>query len=191
MQLTAAIQSILQQFTYYKLLAEKTMEQLPDDALFWKPNNESNSIAIIIQHMHGNMLSRWTDFLTTDGEKSWRNRDTEFEELVQTKAALLQLWETGWQCLFKALENVNETNIDTVIYIRNQEQHVIEAIYRQLAHYPYHVGQIVYIGKMVSEGSWQSLSIPKGGSKQYNQEKFAHKQKMNFTEDLLKKKHDE
>jgi hypothetical protein len=188
MQLQENIKSLQHQFEYYKLLANKTIAQLTEEALFWKPNEESNSIAIIIQHMHGNMLSRWTDFLTTDGEKLWRNRDGEFEEAIHTKAALLKLWEQGWQCLFNALATINETNINIPIYIRNQEQTVMEAIYRQLAHYPYHVGQIVYIGKMVCEGNWQSLSIPKGNSQQYNQEKFANKQKMNFMEDLLKSK---
>jgi hypothetical protein len=190
MHVADTIQSLLHQFKYYKLLAEKTIEQLKDDALFWKPNSESNSIAIIIQHMHGNMLSRWTDFLTTDGEKLWRNRDVEFEEVVTTKAALMQLWDAAWQCLFNALETINETNVNTVITIRNQELHVLEAIYRQLAHYPYHVGQIVYIGKMASEGTWQALSIAKGNSQQYNKEKFAHKQKANLLEDLLKNKDD-
>ena len=167
------LQSAHKQFAYYKTLGDKSFAQLPDEALFWQYNPSSNSIAIIVQHLHGNMLSRWTDFLTTDGEKDWRNRDAEFETVITTRAELLQKWEDGWACIFAALENLNTNDLETEIYIRNQAHTVTEAINRQLAHYPYHIGQIVFIAKMATDHNWASLSIPKGNSNTYNAEKFA------------------
>lgn len=155
------IASVLHQYAYYKGLAEKTFAQLPDEALFWQHNEDSNSIAIIVQHMWGNMMSRWTDFLTTDGEKDWRERDAEFEIGVKTRAALLEKWEEGWTCAINALEQLKPEDFDTTVYIRKEAHSVIEAINRQLAHYPYHVGQIVFIGKMLVDGEWKSLSIPR------------------------------
>jgi hypothetical protein len=182
------IDSVKKQFEYYKMLGEKTIAQVPDDALFWQYNEASNSIAIIVKHLWGNMLSRWTDFLTTDGEKSTRNRDAEFENEITTRGALLQMWEEGWQCLFDALNGITDDDLNKVVYIRNVGHTVSEAINRQLAHYPYHIGQIVFIGKMVCDGQWQSLSIPKGDSNKYNTGKFARpKHKGHFTDDLLKK----
>jgi hypothetical protein len=166
------IESARKQFEYYKLLGEKTFSQLSDEQLFWQYNEESNSIATIVKHTAGNMLSRWTDFLSTDGEKEWRNRESEFEKDIKDRKQLLQLWEDGWNCLFTALNSVTEDNINTVIYIRNIAHTVTEAINRQLAHYPYHVGQIVFIGKMLLNDKWSSLSIPRGASKAYNDEKF-------------------
>ena len=167
--LTAAIA----QFQYYKTLGEKTFSQLTIEQLHWQYNKESNSIAIIIKHMVGNMLSRWTDFLTTDGEKEWRNRDAEFENDIKTEEALLALWKNGWQCLFDALVSIKEDDLQKEIFIRNQGHTILEAINRQLAHYPYHVGQIVFIGKMLCDENWNSLSIPKGNSNIYNEEKFS------------------
>ena len=165
--------SAKKQFQYYKMLAEKTFEQVDDQHLFWNYNEESNSIAIIVQHMAGNMLSRWTDFLTSDGEKPWRNRDTEFAPDIKTKEELLSKWNNGWDCLFNALDSINEDNWDKDIYIRNEPHSITEAINRQLAHYPYHVGQIVFIGKMIAGTGWQSLSIAPGKSQAYNEEKFS------------------
>ena len=150
------------------MLGEKTIAQLSDEQLFWKYNEESNSIASIVKHLWGNMLSRWTDFLTTDGEKEWRNRDAEFENDIKDRAELLDKWEEGWNCLLNALNSLNESNWNTVIYIRNQGHSVMEAINRQLAHYPYHVGQIVYLAKEMRGGAWRTLSIPKGKSEEYN-----------------------
>ena len=182
------LESIKKQFAYYKLLGEKTFSQLDDDALFWQFNSESNSIAIIINHLCGNMLSRWTDFLTSDGEKDWRNREEEFEDIIKTKEELLAKWEEGWTCLFTAINSVNTTNFETEVYIRNQGHSIVEALNRQLAHYAYHVGQITFIGKMALGENWQSLSIPKGGSKVYNQEKFTKdKHKAHFTDEFLNK----
>jgi Protein of unknown function (DUF1572) len=165
--------SVNTQFQYYKSIAEKTFAQLIDEQLFWQYNEESNSIATIVKHLAGNMLSRWTDFLTTDGEKDNRNRDDEFVNDIQTREALLILWNKGWQCLFDALASITEEDLEREIFIRNQGHTITEAINRQLAHYPYHVGQIVFIGKMVCDRNWNSLSIPKGNSKEYNEEKFA------------------
>ena len=117
------------------------------------------------------MMSRWTDFLTTDGEKEWRQREAEFDNDLQGRAALLEKWNEGWACLFHALDQVNEENLNTIIYIRNEGHTIMEAINRQLAHYPYHVGQIVFIGKMMKDSDWNSLSIPRGGTAQFNAEK--------------------
>ncbi|MEZ4930963.1 MAG: DUF1572 family protein [Saprospiraceae bacterium] len=179
--------SVYKQFQYYKLLGERTFNQLDEKDLFWQFNNASNSIAIIVNHLWGNMKSRWTDFLITDGEKEWRQRDLEFENIIQSKNELIEKWEDGWQCLFIALESINENNFDTVIYIRNQGHTIVEAINRQLAHYAYHVGQIVFIGRMIKDGEWESLSIPKGQSSAFNQEKFSkEKKKAHFTDEFLK-----
>ena len=179
------LSSINKQFDYYKSLGEKTFHQIPEDKLFWQYNEESNSIASIVKHMHGNMMSRWTDFLTSDGEKEWRKRDAEFENDIQNKAELISKWNEGWECLFNAIQPLTEADLNKEIYIRNMGHSVVEAINRQLAHYSYHVGQIVFIGKMIADESWNSLSIPKGGSNAYNQEKFSKpKRKEHFTDDL-------
>lgn len=180
------LNSIQKQFQYYKLLGEKTFAQLTDEQLFHQLNEESNSIAIIVKHLWGNMLSRWTDFLNSDGEKEWRNRDAEFENTFKSREEILKHWEEGWQCLFHALDSLSERDMDKVIYIRNQGHSVSEAILRQLAHYSYHVGQMVYIGKIYANKNWQSLSIPKGHSNNYNAEKFSQeKQKSHFTDEFL------
>jgi hypothetical protein len=183
------LESVKKQFEYYKILGEKTFSQLSDEQLFWQYNSESNSIAIIVHHLWGNMMSRWTDFLTTDGEKDWRNRDTEFEQTITTREMMLSKWEEGWQCLFNALNSLTQSDLDKIIYIRNMGHTILEAIDRQLAHYPYHIGQIVFIGKMMCDNNWQSLSIPKGTSKSYNVEKFVQpKRKKHFTDEYLKSK---
>jgi len=173
------------QFEYYRSLGDKTFDQLEDKDLLWQYNNDSNSIAIIVNHLWGNMLSRWTDFLTADGEKEWRKRDQEFEAIIQTKEELLKKWNAGWDCLFLALNSVNEDNFDTEVFIRNQAHSIPEAVNRQLAHYAYHVGQIVFIGRMIKGKEWTSLSIPKGQSKAFNQEKIARgKHRGHFSDDL-------
>jgi hypothetical protein len=186
------VESVKKQFAYYKILGEKTMAQLPDEKLFWQYNNDNNSIAIIVQHLAGNMLSRWTNFLTSDGEKPERNRDAEFENNIHTRLQLLAIWQQGWDCLFNTLNTLSENDLQKQIYIRNQAHTVTEAINRQLAHYPYHIGQMVYIGKMVCKNTWVSLSIPKGNSNTYNAEKFSvEKHKAHFTDEVLKKQGDE
>lgn len=183
------LSSIRNQFEYYKLLGEKTFSQLTDEQLFWKYNEESNSIASIIKHLSGNMLSRWTDFFTTDGEKEWRDRDTEFDNDIKNREELMCKWEQGWNCLFGIINKLTPEDLEKIIYIRNQGHSVTEAINRQLAHYPYHIGQIVFIGKMKCDEKWNSLSIPKGESKNYNKEKFERpKERVHFTEEYLNHK---
>lgn len=170
--MTDYLNSTRKQFEYYKMLGEKTFAQVSDEQLFWQYNEESNSIAIIVNHLWGNMLSRWTDFLTSDGEKEWRQRDAEFENDIAGREELLTKWNEGWACLFKALDSLTTEDLNKEIYIRNEGHSVVEAINRQLAHYPYHVGQIVFIGKMVCDTNWNSLSIPRGNSKAFNTEMF-------------------
>lgn len=182
------LDSVKKQFEYYKSLGEKTFDQIDDDKLFWQYNKESNSIAMIVKHLSGNMLSRWTDFLTTDGEKDWRDRDSEFVNDIPSRAALLEYWCKGWDCLFRVLDTLKDDDLGKIIYIRNQGHTVVEAINRQLAHYSYHIGQITFIGKMIQNEAWISLSIPKGNSKSYNDEKFSQvKHQEHFTEEMLRK----
>jgi hypothetical protein len=186
------LRSANRQFTYYKILGEKAIEQLEPEQLFVSFNDDSNSIATIIKHLRGNMLSRWTDFLTTDGEKEWRDRDAEFDECIDqqdlTKEFVLNLWNEGWECLFKALADLKSENLSDIIYIRNEGHSVLEAINRQLAHYPYHVGQIVFFAKQLKNTEWNSLSIPKNRSTDYNADKFSKdKSKKHFTDDELDK----
>ena len=179
------LESVKKEFTYYKFLGDQTFEQIADEKLFWKPNQECKSIATLVKHLNGNMLSRWTNFLTTDGEKANRNREKEFEEDLKTRASLMLLWNQGWECLFKAIDTLTEGDLEKVIYIRNMGHTVQEAINRQLAHYPYHIGQIVFLGKLIQKDNWKSLSIPKGCSEEYNRVKFSKpKRKQHFTDDL-------
>lgn len=162
------IQTSIRRFKAQKQLADKTFEQLSEADFHFQPDPGSNNIAIIIQHMAGNMLSRWTNLLTEDGEKSWRSRDKEFEDQQFNKEQLLKLWEDGWNCLFNTLQSLKETDLLTDVYIRKEPLTVTDAIIRQMAHYPSHVGQIVYIGKMIKKENWKSLSIEKGKSEAYN-----------------------
>jgi hypothetical protein len=181
------LDSVSKQFAYYKMLGEKTFSQVDDEGLFWQYNEDSNSIATLVKHLWGNMLSRWTDFLTSDGEKEFRNRDAEFENDPTSREELIAKWDEGWACLFNAINSLSTDDLDKIIYIRNQGHTVTEAINRQLAHYPYHIGQIVFLGKMLSEHGWTSLSIPKGNSSTYNKDKFSQpKRKGHFTDEFLK-----
>ena len=164
------LKSTTKRLSYYKELGDKTFEQLDEADFHFQPNKTSNSIAVIIQHTAGNMLSRWTDFLTSDGEKEWRNRDTEFEELHLTKQALIDLWQKGWNCLLNSLNLLTEADLLKTIYIRSEGLSAIDAINRQLAHYPYHVGQIIYLAKIIKNENWHNLSIAKGHSAKFNQQ---------------------
>lgn len=178
-------ESIIKQFQYHKLLGDRTFEQLESKDIQWQYNSESNSISIIVKHIVGNMLSRWTNFLTEDGEKDWRQRDSEFEYAYFTKDDMINAWEKGWDCLFGAITPLQEDDFERLVYIRNQSHTVTEAINRQLAHYSYHVGQIVFLGKMIKGNEWRSLSIPKGDSSKYNKNKFSKdKERKHFTDDL-------
>ncbi len=155
-------------FRQYKRLGERAMEQVTDEQLFVAIDAEANSIAIIVKHMVGNMRSRWTNFLTTDGEKPDRNRDSEFVDPPQTREALLAVWENGWACVFAALEPLAEADLGRTVTIRGEAHSVMQAVNRQLAHYPHHVGQIVLLAKHFAGDRWQSLSIPRNKSADFN-----------------------
>jgi len=183
------LESVVKQFQYYKLLGEKALNQVPESQFFYAPNEESNSIAVIVKHLSGNMLSRWTDFLTTDGEKEWRNREAEFEADFSSPEEVWLAWNKGWDCFLGTLTALNTNDLATIIYIRNQGHSVVEAINRQLAHYPYHIGQMIFLSKLIVNDKWNSLSIPKGKSQEYNQDKFSQpKTTQHFTDEYLKNK---
>jgi len=165
---TSYIEDSLSLFRYYKTLAERAMAQLTDDQLQETLDSESNSIAIVVKHMTGNMQSRWPDFLTTDGEKPGRDRDGEFEDPPGTREALLAAWEAGWQCLFTALEPLSDADLQRTVTIRGEPHSVMQAINRQLAHYAYHCGQIVFLAKHLRGSEWKSLSIPRRKSAEFN-----------------------
>ena len=167
----AFLQSAIRKFNSQKSLGEKTFAQLDEKDLFFKPSKESNSIAVIVQHMSGNMVSRWTNFLTEDGEKPWRERDQEFEEVLTKKEEVLNAWNKGWRRVLDTLEMLQADDVLKTIMIRSEQMFVVDAVVRQLDHYGYHVGQIVYIGRMIKDGAWQSLSIPKNKSKAFNEAK--------------------
>jgi len=172
---TSYLEDSLELFRYYKELAERAMEQSPDDALFRFLDGESNSIAIIVKHMAGNMRSRWTDFLTSDGEKPDRNRDSEFEDPPRTRDELLRMWEGGWTRLFSALEPLSEADLAKTVLIRGEAHSVMQAINRQIAHYANHIGQIVLLAKHFAGDRWQSLTIPRSRSGDFNRRVAAGK----------------
>lgn len=168
---TSYLQESLGLFHYYKKLGERAMEQCPDEALFVTLDAESNSIAIIVKHMAGNMRSRWLNFLTTDGEKPDRNRDTEFETPPATRAGVIEMWERGWKYVFDALEPLTEADMTRTVTIRTEPHSVMQAINRQIAHYAHHVGQILFLAKHLTfskTGKWESLSVPRGKSTDLN-----------------------
>jgi uncharacterized damage-inducible protein DinB len=166
---TSYTEDSLELFRYYKKLAERAMEQVTDAQLFAALDDESNSIAIVVKHMAGNMRSRWTDFLTSDGEKPDRDRDSEFMEPPATREALLQLWEDGWNRVFRSLEPLSDADLGRTITIRGEAHSVMQAINRQVAHYAHHVGQIVMLAKHLAHDKWQSLSVPRNRSAEFNQ----------------------
>lgn len=158
----------IKHFLYYKKLGDQTFAQINDEQILFQFNSESNSILTIVKHLSGNMISRWTNFLTEDGEKEGRNRDKEFENTVQTKAEIIEIWEKGWLALFSALNQITPEIMHKTIFIRGEKHSVLDAILRQLGHYPYHVGQIIYIAKMLKNEEWKSLSIPINESSEFN-----------------------
>jgi len=175
---TSYVADSLALFRQSKKLAERALEQVPDEHLFTALDSESNSLAVIVKHIAGNMRSRWTDFLTTDGEKPDRHRDTEFEDPPPTRAALMALWEAGWARLFQALEPLPDTDLGRTVYIRGEAHSVMQAINRQMSHYSYHVGQIVFLAKHLTAkntGKWDSLSVPRAQSKQFTADVAAGK----------------
>ena len=163
------LQNSIKEFRKLKELGDKAFGQIKDEDFFYAPDEDTNSIAIIVRHMSGNMLSRWTDFLTTDGEKEWRNRDSEFEQVFYTdEEDVIEWWEKGWKVLFDTLQSLTENDLIKKVKIRSEDHTVIEAINRQLTHYGYHVGQIVYMAKYLAKSGWNSLSVPKGKSEEFN-----------------------
>jgi hypothetical protein len=163
------LEDALYQFRKLKELAEKAMAQVADEHFLSVLDDEANSISIIVKHMAGNLRSRWTDFLTSDGEKPDRHRDSEFvTETGDTRAGFMQRWEAGWRCLFEALEPLKAADLSRTVFIRSEPHSVIQAINRQLTHYAYHVGQIVFLAKHFAGSKWKSLSIPRGKSKEFN-----------------------
>ena len=169
--MTNYIENITTVFQNYKQLGEKALAQIPDSELDWQANEDCNSVVAIIKHLWGNMLSRWTDFLTADGEKPWRQRDAEFENETISRAHLMAKWEEGWAGMFSAFSKINDADLDKIVRIRNEKLTVMAAINRQLAHYSYHVGQIVYIAKIRKGKEWDSLSIPR--NKEFNDKNFS------------------
>jgi hypothetical protein len=166
---TNPIESAFGILKQYKTLADKALEQVSEEEFFRPPEPESNSIAIIVKHVNGNLLSRWTDFLTTDGEKEWRDRDGEFEMDTMERSQLMQMWERSWQCLFSSLEALTPDDLGKIVTIRSEPHSVLEAIHRTMAHISSHVGQIVFIAKMFKSGQWQTLTIAKRKSKEFNE----------------------
>lgn len=164
---TSYLKDSIEVLRYYKKLAERAMAQVPDEALLATPDPESNSIAVVVKHLAGNMRSRFSDFLTSDGEKPDRKRDTEFEAPPKTRAELLATWEAGWKHVFDALAPLTETQLNEKVYIRSEAHSVMQAINRQLAHYAYHIGQIVYLGKHYAGANWKSLTVPRGKSEEF------------------------
>ncbi|MGE7688577.1 DUF1572 family protein [Lysinibacillus sp. NPDC097214] len=158
---------VQKRFRSVKEQGDKTLSQLDNEQLHWAFNEESNSIAVIVKHVSGNMISRWTDFLTTDGEKATRNRDEEFTFSLQTKEEVMSVWEKGWQVFLDALQKLTEADLQGFVTIRGEQLSVIDAIERQMSHYSQHVGQIVYIAKLIKGSEWQTLSIPKGQSQEF------------------------
>lgn len=177
------IDTLQKLFLFYKSLGEKSMSQLEEQSLFWRPNETSNSIAIIVQHLSGNMLSRFTDFYISDGEKPWRQRDAEFEPVLSNQKEVMAAWEKGWDCLMNIVNNLQAENLLQTVFIRNEEHTVLEALLRQLAHYSYHVGQIVFVAKSIADQKWETLSIPKGASQNFNNEKFSKEAERKFFTD--------
>jgi len=165
---TSYLEDSLTLFRYYKKLAERAMEQVTDEQLLAVLDGEANSIAVVVKHMSGNMRSRWTDFLTSDGEKPDRNRESEFENPPANREALMNLWEQGWNYLFTALEPLSDHDMSRTITIRGEPHSVMQAINRQMGHYSYHCGQIVFLAKHLQHDRWKSLSIPRGKSADFN-----------------------
>ena len=186
---TDYLPGVIRIFEYYKSLGEKTLDILPEEKINWQYNEESNSMSTIVKHITGNMLSRFTDFLTTDGEKEWRNREDEFRQETMSKKGMMDRWHQAWKLFFEVLNNLKEEDLDKTVYIRNMGQTVTDALNRQIGHYAYHIGQMVYLGKMIMDNEWKSLSIPKGGSADYNAEKFSQPpHQENFSDEFLKRK---
>lgn len=176
----------LRLFRYYKLLTERTIRQLKDDDLYQTPSNGLNSITVLMKHLSGNMISRWTNYRTEDGEKPWRERESEFINDLKSRSELTDYWEKGWETLFQALESVNPGELDHIIYIRNEGHTIKEAIERHLAHVAYHTGQIVLLAKWKLGDEWEALTIPKEKTDEFNQKKFNEPKSRGFYKNRMK-----
>lgn len=183
---SAALDGSLRLYKYYKMLTEKTIIQLTDEELHHAPSNGLNSVAVLMKHTSGNMISRWTNFRTEDGEKPWRNRDEEFNDDLESRKEMLEYWEEGWNILFDSLNSVGDDEINDIIYIRNEGHTILEAVERHLAHIAYHTGQIVMLAKWMRGESWETLTIPKGETERFNQQKFNKPKTRGFYKDRLK-----
>ncbi len=182
---TSALNGSIRLFKYYKMLSEKTIAQLTDEELHQTLSDELNSVSVLMKHLSGNMISRWTNFRTEDGEKQWRMRENEFIDDLKTRAELLEYWERGWEILFDSLNSVKDEEINDIIYIRNEGHTILEAVERHLAHVAYHTGQIVMLARWMRGKSWETLTIPKGKTEEFNQEKFSQKKSKGFYKDRL------
>jgi hypothetical protein len=171
---TSYLEDSILLFRHYKRLAERAISQATDPQLYQLLDEDANSIAVVMQHLAGNMKSRWTNLLSEDGEKPWRNRDSEFEQPPATREALLQLWEDGWGCVFQALESLTDADLGRTVPIRGEAHSVMQAINRQVAHYAYHCGQIILLAKHFQHAQWTSLTVPKGKSAEFNAKVRAH-----------------
>ncbi|GIV32013.1 MAG: hypothetical protein KatS3mg030_315 [Saprospiraceae bacterium] len=160
-------------FRNYKSLSERAMAQLDNSQMHWRRDEHSNNVATIAKHMAGNLISRFTNFMTEDGEKPWRNRESEFDDDFSSREQLMDYWEKGWQCLFDAIEPLTDEDLDRTVKIRNEPHTVLEALNRQLTHYAYHAGQIVLLAKMQKGAEFESLSIPRGQSEEFNARMFS------------------
>jgi hypothetical protein len=170
---TSYIEESVTVFRLYKKMAEAAMAQMSDEQLFVTLDAESNSVALIVKHMAGNMRSRWTDFLTSDGEKPDRNRDSEFEDPPATRDAVMESWETGWRLVFSAIEPLTDADLGRTIMIRSEPHSVMQAINRQIAHYAQHIGQIVFLAKHLAGSNWKALTIPRNKSAEFNRRVLA------------------
>lgn len=165
--MSSFLESASKQLAKYKGLAERAIEQLDDNQFFWRPNDQSNSIAVLVKHISGNMLSRFTDLLTTDGEKPWRDRDGEFEVGQRSRAELMEQWTRSWDCMFETLRTLTDNDLEKSIAIKGEKRTVTDAIIAAVAHYADHIGQIVYVGKVQKNREWKTLSIPKKNKDDY------------------------
>lgn len=182
---SATLDGSIRLFKYYKMLTKKTVNQLTDEELHHAPSAELNSVAILMKHISGNMISRWTNFRTEDGEKPWRNREKEFNDDIESRKELLEYWEKGWNTLFESLTSIGKDEINDIIYIRNEGHTILEAVERHLAHVAYHTGQIVMLAKWMRGESWETLTIPKGKTEKFNQQKFSKPKTRGFYKDRL------
>lgn len=182
---STALNGSVRLFKYYKVMTEKTVVQLTDEELHHTPSAELNSIAVLMKHISGNMISRWTNFRTEDGEKPWRNREGEFYDDINSRKELIDHWEKGWNVLFDSLNSIENDEINDIIYIRNEGHTILEAVERHLAHVAYHTGQIVMLAKWMRGDGWETLSIPKGKTEEFNQEKFNKPKTRGFYKDRL------